>query len=103
MEGTATLITTIAQQAQAAFANADYDTAIVKAGQVQALIMGTPNLARNLAGGGSQSISWPGGGTVEQFIALCRRLQTQARITAGGPFQTSKVVYERPTTTEGLQ
>lgn len=99
MDGTAALINSLARTAQAAFAAGDYDAAISAAAQVQALIMGTPNVSRSLSGG-NQSISWPGGGTVSAFIALCRQLKTQAMITANGVFQQSHIVYERPTTLE---
>ncbi len=98
----ATLAQTLAIEAQAAFDRADFETALLKAGQLQVILAASPNLARNLAGGGSQSISWGGAGSLPAFISLCRQLKTQQLIAAHGPWQATKIVYQRPTTAENL-
>lgn len=85
--------------AQAAMASADWAGAITYLMQMQARLASTPNVARQLAGGGSQSIAW-NSASIKDLIAECRRNLAAAKVAAstGGPWQTSKVTYKRVTT-----
>ena len=58
----------------------------------------TPNLQRNLGGGGSQSITWTSQSIAEQQ-AFCRQMKASAA-SALGPFQITKVKYVRPDATD---
>lgn len=90
-------LTTLKTAALAALASADYDTAIEKALAAQMLLAVTPNISRNLAGGGSQSITW-NPSQIDQFVAHCRKLKSASTAAASttGPFQQTKVKYVRP-------
>ncbi len=83
--------------AVAAMDSGDYDTAILKLMALKVRMVTTPNLSRALGGGGSQSIGWNRGDvdSIDSLIRQCRQLQ--AAVATGGMFQTSKIVYARPT------
>ena len=91
-------LNTLYSAAVSALDSGDYATAISKAMAMQVRLATTPNLTRNLGGGGSQAIAWTSE-SIAEFIAQARRLQSAARAAAsGGPFQTTKVTYKRATT-----
>lgn len=84
--------------ATAAMGTADWSGAITYLMQMQARLASTPNVSRQLAGGGSQSIGWSSA-SIKDLIAECRRNLTGSRVAAstGGPFSTTKVKYVRAT------
>lgn len=81
------------QAAIAAYAAGDYSAAERNA-EALLLCMANPNVSRDV-GGGSQSITFPGGESVQAFISNCQRLAKAAAVQSGGPFRSSKVVYAR--------
>ena len=74
--------------------DADYATAINKLMAMKLRLATTPNLARSLAGGGNQAISW-NPSELDSLISQCRQMQTAAAAATGGIFRTSKVTYQR--------
>ena len=74
----------------------DYATAIRSLRKMQALLAKMPNVSRSL-GGSPQGVSWTAN-DVLGLIAECRKAQTAAAIATGGMFQTSKIIYAKPTT-----
>lgn len=84
--------------AAAAMASADWDGAITYLMQMQARLASTPNIMRQLAGGGSQQIQW-NASQIAALIADCRRQSTAAAVAAetAGPWQSIKVTYKRAT------
>jgi hypothetical protein len=84
--------------AQSAMDSGDWDTAITKLMGLQARLSSTPNVSRNLSGGGSQSISW-NPQSIGELIALCRRKKAEADLAGSnvGPWKSSKVKYKRAT------
>lgn len=65
---------------------------------MQARLATTPNVSRNLSGGGSQSITW-NAATISDLIAHCRREKAAVDAAAStvGPWQQTKVTYKRAT------
>jgi len=94
---------TLYSAAIAALEAGDYATAILKATAAKFRIATTPNLARNLAGGGSQQISWNDASAIDRFIADCRRAASAATAASSGAFAQSKVTYARSTTTDDYE
>jgi hypothetical protein len=91
-------IETLEAAARAAMAAAEWDNAISYLLQLKARLVSTPNLTRNLAGGGSQSISW-NSADIESLVAECRRQKAAGAVAASdtGPWQATKVTYTRAT------
>lgn len=87
---------TLYAAAVAALDGGDYDTAITKAMALRVRLATTPNLSRNLSGGGSQSVTWGGAEGLDRFIAECRRAKASAAAARSGPFQQTKITYARP-------
>lgn len=85
--------------AAASMASADWSSAITYLMQMQARLASTPNVERQLAGGGSQKIGW-NSATINDLIAQCRRNLAASRVadSTTGPWQTTKVKYKRATT-----
>ncbi len=75
---------------------ADYATALLNLRKMLALLAKTPNTSRSF-GGSPQGVTWTTN-DILGLIAEVRKAQTAAAITAGGPFQTSKITYARATT-----
>lgn len=91
-------LNTLYSSAAAAMASASWDDAITYLMQMQARLASTPNIMRQLAGGGSQQIQW-NASQIDALIVQCRRNQAAAvgAASTGGPWQTSKVTYKRAT------
>jgi len=70
-------INTLMDAAAEAVGNGDYATAIQKALGAQVLLAGMPDMTRNAAGGGTQTMSWTRQ-TVNDFITAARRQQNAA-------------------------
>lgn len=90
-------LNTLYAAAVAALDAADYATAIRKAMAIQARLATTPNVTRDLAGGGSQGLSF-NPSQLDSFIANCRKLATAASFSTAIP--VSKITYERAETTD---
>ena len=92
-------LNTLYSAAATAMEAGDWDTAITKLMAMQARLASTPNLTRNLAGGGSQAIAW-NGVNITELIGQCRinKAQALSAASASGPFQSTKVTYTRATT-----
>jgi len=73
----------------------NYDAAIGCLMDMKARLATTPNLSRNLGGGGSQSIAW-NPSQLDSLIADCRKMKAAATHAASGPFVTVPVTYQRP-------
>ena len=86
-------ITAYRQAAIAACAAGDYPAAERNA-YALLLCMASPNVSRSL-GSGSQSITFPGGESIQAFIARMSTLAKATAVQSGGPFRSSKVVYAR--------
>lgn len=74
---------------------ADYDTAISKLVQLQALLATMPDVQVGDAGGHStryREIDIPA------LIAECRKLSAEANAASSGPLQRTNVTYARATT-----
>jgi hypothetical protein len=86
---------TLYSAAVAAIDAGSWSTAIAKLMAMKARLATMPNLARNLSGGGSQSITW-NATQLDSLIADCRRQQaaSYAANSSYGPYQQSKVTYE---------
>lgn len=84
--------------AASAMASASWESAITYLMQMQARLASTPNVSRQLAGGGAQSIAW-NSATIADLIAQCRKNLASSRASANttGPWQTTKVTYRRVT------
>lgn len=82
--------------ARSALESGDFDTAIAKATLAQLLIATTPDVSRALAGGGNQSLGWRNAAAIESFIAQCQRLKATSAAATTGPFQQTKILYQRP-------
>ncbi len=91
-------LNTLYTAAADAMASAEWDTAIQKLMAIQARVASTPNVTRNLPGGGSQSLTF-NPGSLSKTIADCRRQKAAALAAAStaGPWQTTKVTYARAT------
>lgn len=79
----------------AARAAGSYDAAIGYLMDMKARLATTPNLSRNLGGGGSQSIAW-NATQLDSLIADCRRMKIAATHATAGPFVQVPVTYQRP-------
>lgn len=79
-------------------AAADWSAAITTLMQIQTRLATTPNIERQLAGGGSQKVGW-NASTISDLIANCRRNAASASVANStvGPWQTTKVKYKRAT------
>lgn len=84
-------------EAVAALDAGNYATAISKALAAKLRLATTPNLARALGGGGSQSLAWAGAPAIDAFIAEVRKLKAQALAESSGGLQQTKITYARPT------
>lgn len=93
-------IDTLYTEAISALDAGDYATAIRKAQAAKLRLATTPNLARALGGGGSQSLAWAGAGTIDSFIAECRKALAQKLAESSGGLQQTKITYARPTSTD---
>jgi len=89
-------LNTLYTAASAAMESADWDTAINKLMAMQARLASTPNISRNLGGGGSQGITW-NSATLADLITNCRRQKAAALAASGGPWQTTEITYTRAT------
>lgn len=94
-------LNTLYAAAVAASDSGDYDTAVQKGRAVLIRLATMPNVTRN-AGGGSQSLTFPGYAAVEAFIAACEKAKGVAAHAAGsvGIFRESKIAYAQAATSE---
>lgn len=90
---TATEINTLYSAASAAMASGEWSTAITSLMQMQAALAATPNASRG-GSGGKQSYEFDRA-HVNDLINQCRR--QLASTISSGPFQRTKVTYERAT------
>lgn len=86
---------TLADALDAALADGDYDTAISKAIALKSRLAITPNVARNLAGGGSQSLAWLNAVALDGVIKQCRAEKARVAAETYG-IQRTKITYARP-------
>jgi hypothetical protein len=91
-------LNTLYEAAVAAIDNGSYDVAIAKIMAMKARLATTPNLSRNLGGGGSQSIAW-NPSQLDSLIADCRKMKVAAAHAVSGPFVQIPVTYRRCETT----
>lgn len=77
---------------------ADWTTALSVLSKLAIRLASTPNVARSLGGGGSQSIAWTAQSIAEQQ-KFCRQQQSASAHATSGPFVQIPVVYQRPSTT----
>lgn len=90
---------TLYQAAVDALDSGDYDTAIRKALALKARLATTANVTRNLAGGGSQGLTWGGAAELNEFIAQCRKLKAESVYGSAG-LQQIPITYKRPSAVE---
>lgn len=81
----------------------DYDGAIAAAVKAQAMMGAMANINRGLAGGGSQSLTWPGAGSLQTAIDNWRRLAKKAAYATYGVFQQCNEVLARPPDLDAYQ
>lgn len=87
-------------QASTALAADDFAGAIRAAMQAKLRLATTPDVSRAV-GQGSQSIAWPNAAAIDAFIAQVNQLKATARLTASGPWLSTRVAYARPSSTDG--
>jgi hypothetical protein len=78
---------------------ADWDTAILKLMALKVRRATMPDMTMGTSGGTSQGIRWTPS-EIDSLIAQCRQMKGTALAAAGGPFQQTKVLYERPDAVE---
>lgn len=86
-----------------AFGSGEYATAIGYATQAKLMLATLPAAARNLAGGGSESLAWPNAVAIDGFIATCRQLQQAAVRATIGPIQSVPITYVRESSVAAYQ
>jgi hypothetical protein len=90
---------TLYAAAVAAIDAGNYTLAIQKLMAIKVRLATTPNITRSLSGGGSQQLSW-NANQIDTLIGQCQTMQATAAATASGPFQQTKVIYARASSTE---
>ena len=80
----------------------NFDAAIVQLEHLKLLVGTYINATQQLPGGGAQSMVLNPSfspAAIDETIANCRRMKAEAAAAAstGGPWQTTKVTYARPT------
>lgn len=73
---------------------ADWTTALSVLSKLAIRLASTPNVARSLGGGGSQSIVWTAQSIAEQQ-RFCRQQQSAAAHAVSGPFVQVPVTYQK--------
>jgi len=89
-------LNTLYATANTALDSGDYAAAITAALQAKMILATKPNVSRNLAGGGSQSLAWANAVAIDSFIAHVRHLQAASAHATHGPFQQIPITYARP-------
>lgn len=85
------------EAAVAALDAGNYDVAIVNALKVKIRLSTTPNIMRTLTGSGQTNMMWANVAAIDFFIKECKVLKATALASSsGGPFQRTKIIYDRP-------